>query len=144
MKDEEIIDAIENQPTGSDLEIALAIESDEGTVRRVRAGMVAKAEADKLERDRLAAIEKGRLAELARVTAEKEAAKAERKKLLKTAKPIPEMDTPQINQASPESAERPPLPKQRYFIRDAESNNVQELVRMNDSRTVIIFELVEA
>lgn len=139
MKDAEIKDAIETNPGGSDLEIALAITTDEASVRRVRAVMVKEIEEAK-ERGR-ASREARQLAE--REAAAKEAASAAKKKLLKEAKAIPEMDAPEIAVPADHKEEKPQVPKQRYFIRDPDSGSVKEMARMNDSRTVIIFELAE-
>ena len=120
MTNDEIDDAIQTNPGGSDLEIALAIGSDEGAVRKRRDLMAQKA----------AAIEKGRQAEQARLKAE-EAAKEEAVK----PKPKPGKFLKAGGGPTPGTT-----PTQRYFLRDPQSNAVIEMVRANDSRTIVIFE----
>lgn len=110
MNNQEIDEAIDNNPGGTDLEIALAIGCSEEDVKRRRAAAKQKEDQRKAE---------------------------EAKKLGKSqpAKPLaPVAAAPAKDESKPK--------KQRFFLRDPETNGSIELIRVNAGSTMVIFEKV--
>jgi len=122
MTSDEIKEAIEQNPGGTDLEIALAIGSDEASVAKCRQGMAAKIAE---EHEVAAATARGKAADQARRLAELEAAKARKPKAAGKLLPINKGDTP----------------NQRFFYRDPASGQSVELVRLNSSPVTVVFGL---
>lgn len=122
----EIDDALENNPSGSDLEIALAIGTGEGDIRKRRAELKKKAAAKFLKTPEPAgpAGNQG---------------------------PGPHpIGTPEFTQPGPGPhpagasgvpASEPEKP-QRYFVRDPETNAQVEVRRVNSNPRLVIFERI--
>jgi hypothetical protein len=134
MTDNEIDEEIQASPGKSDLEIALALQTDEGSVRKRRTYLIER------EKGADAVKAKERAEAEAKVTKEK-AAQAQKDAALKAAKartvpvkePLPEAEPPK--EGEPEVVPK----RQKYYLR-SKAGNVIELFRANDSKTTIIFE----
>jgi hypothetical protein len=112
MTNDEIDEGIMSNPGGSDLEVALAIGCDEGDVKRRRSAMVAKVAKEETQRKLY----------------KEDAERALKARVVKS--PPPRNDIPAQIQ----------LPSQRYFIKDLDTNQLTELVRLNKSKTIVIFQ----
>lgn len=139
MNDKEIDEAIENNPGASDLEIALAIESDEATVGRRRKALSIKFE----KAAELKKLESENAAKAAALAKEKEEARIKESQLAAEKRQAEEAKVRAINKQDPGHTKPIPAgaePSQKKIYLRLPDGSALELKTVHEGQNSIILE----